>query len=57
MRKKLIALSFALAAAATVSLFSAPPSEAARCNGYLVCCSPEGPCYCCSPRPCAIQCP
>jgi hypothetical protein len=57
MRKKLIALSFALAAAAAASLFSAPSSEAAACNGYLVCCSPTGPCYCCSPRPCPIQCP
>ena len=56
MKKKLIALAFALgAAAAALGLFSPRPAEAA-CHGFQVCCSPTGPCYCCS-RPCAIQCP
>jgi hypothetical protein len=57
MRRKLIALSFALVAvAAAQGLTSIPRSEAARaCNGILVCC-PDGGCRCCS-RPCPIQCP
>jgi hypothetical protein len=57
MRRKLIALSFALGAtAAAMGLFSPRPAEAApTCNGYLVCCSPDR-CYCCI-RPCSIQCP
>ena len=57
MHKKLIALTFTLgAAAAALGLFTPKPSEAAKCNGFLVCCSPTGPCYCCS-HPCSIQCP
>ena len=57
MRRKLIALSFALGAvAAAQGLVSIPRSEAARaCNGFLVCC-PDGSCRCCT-RPCPIQCP
>jgi hypothetical protein len=55
MRRKLIALLFALVAAAVAQgLFSTPSSEAASCP-HLVCC-PKGPCYCC-PYPCLIQCP
>jgi hypothetical protein len=56
MRKKLVQLILALAALAAATLSSVPPAEAARCNGFLVCCSPEGPCYCCI-KPCPIQCP
>lgn len=58
MRRKLIALSFALAAiAAAQGLFSTPRTEAAKaCNGILVCCPDGGGCRCC-PRPCPIQCP
>ncbi|HEX9940994.1 MAG TPA: hypothetical protein VGG03_03175 [Thermoanaerobaculia bacterium] len=57
MRKKLIALSFALtAAAAALGLFSPRPAEAVHCNGILVCCPDGGGCRCCS-RPCPIQCP
>ena len=56
MRRKQIALSFALAAtAAALGLFSAAPSQAAQCKGFLVCCD-TGQCYCCL-RPCPIQCP
>jgi hypothetical protein len=55
MRKKLIALAFALTAAAAAQLLSVAPSEAAACSGILVCC-PDGPCRCCV-RPCPIQCP
>ena len=55
MRRKLIALTFALGtAAAALGLFDPRPAEAA-CSGFLVCCSPTL-CYCC-PRPCPIQCP
>jgi hypothetical protein len=56
MRKKLIALAFALVAVAALGLFSPRPSEAAHCNGILVCCPDSGFCRCCS-RPCPIQCP
>lgn len=56
MRKKLIALSFALtAAAAALGLFSPQRAEAA-CHGFQVCCPGVPTCYCC-PRPCPIQCP
>jgi hypothetical protein len=55
MRRKLIALTFALGtAAAALGLLNPRPAEAA-CSGFLVCCSPNL-CYCC-PRPCPIQCP
>jgi hypothetical protein len=53
-RKKLIALSIALAAAG-FALATPQPSQALHCNGFLVCCD-NGTCYCCS-RPCPIQCP
>lgn len=56
MRKKLMLLTLALAAVAGAGLFSAPPSDAAACNGILVCCPETGTCRCCS-RPCPIQCP
>jgi len=57
MRRKIIALSFALAAvAAAQGWVSTPRIEAAKaCSGILVCC-PDGGCRCCS-RPCPIQCP
>jgi hypothetical protein len=54
MRKKLIALSFALtAAAAALGLFSPKPAEAA-CRGTLICC-PNQPCFCCK-NPCLVVC-
>jgi hypothetical protein len=54
MRKKLIALTFALtAAAAALGVFSPKPAEAATCNGFLSCC--DGICHCCS-RPCPPAC-
>lgn len=55
MRKKLIALSFALAAAAVASgLFQPQPAEAA-CK--RICC-PDGPCITCCQAPCpTIVCP
>lgn len=57
MRRKLIALLFALAATAgALGLFTPKPSEAAHCNGILVCCPDTNRCVCCS-RPCPIQCP
>lgn len=57
MRKKLIALAFALtAAAAALGVFSPKPAEAASCKGFLVCCPGTSVCYCCL-RPCPIQCP
>lgn len=57
MRRKLIALSFALGVtAAALGLFTPRPAEAApHCNGFLVCCDPTH-CYCCI-KPCPIQCP
>ena len=56
MRKKLIALAFALtAAAAALGVFSPKPAEAA-CHGFLVCCPDTGRCFCCA-HPCPIQCP
>jgi hypothetical protein len=52
MRKKLIALSFALAA--TAAAFPVRSAEAAKtCNGFLSCC--DGICHCCS-RPCPPAC-
>jgi hypothetical protein len=54
-RKKLIALSFALASAAAVGLFPAASSEAAGSCNFRVCC-PDGRCFCCV-RPCSPQCP
>jgi hypothetical protein len=56
-RRKLIALAFALAAvAAAQGLIATPRTEAAKaCNGFLVCC-PDGGCHCCI-KPCSIQCP
>jgi len=54
MRKKLIALSFALAAAAAaLGLFSPKPAEAA-CRGTVICC-PGQPCFCCA-NPCLVVC-
>jgi hypothetical protein len=54
MRKKLIALAFALtAAAAALGLFSPRPAQAATCHGFLSCC--DGRCVCC-PRPCPPAC-
>jgi hypothetical protein len=56
MRRKLIVLLLALAAAAgSLGLFTPKSSEAAHCTGFLICCD-TGQCYCC-PRPCSIQCP
>lgn len=56
MRGKLLALSFALAAAASaLGLFSTPASAAGTCT-YQICCPDTGKCYCCS-RPCSVQCP
>jgi hypothetical protein len=56
MRKKLIALLFALAATAgALGLFTPKPAAAIHCNGFLVCC-PDGGCHCCI-KPCSIQCP
>lgn len=56
MRRKLLFLALALAAAgAQVGLFSAPSSDAATCN-FRPCCPGTNICYCC-PRPCPIQCP
>ena len=56
MRKKLILLTLARAAVAGADLFSDPPSNAAACSGFLVCCPETGHCRCCS-HPCPIQCP
>jgi hypothetical protein len=57
MRKKLIALSFALAAAATaLGVFAPKPAEAAGTCTFRVCCPGVPTCYCC-PHPCSIQCP
>jgi hypothetical protein len=56
MRKKLIALSFALAAVAAAQGLLAPrPVEAGTCT-FKVCCPGVPTCYCCS-HPCSIQCP
>lgn len=55
MRKKLIALTFAIAAALLALSLPRPAAADSKCNGFLVCC-PGGPCYCCI-RPCPIQCP
>jgi hypothetical protein len=54
MRKKLIALAFALGAG-WYALSAPTPAAAGQCNGFQVCC-PDGPCYCCI-RPCSPQCP
>jgi len=57
MRRKLITLLFALiATAGALGLFTPKPSEAAHCNGILVCCPDTNRCFCCV-RPCPIQCP
>jgi len=56
MPRKLITLLFALMATAGALLLTPKPSEAAHCNGFLVCCPDTGQCYCCI-RPCPIQCP
>jgi hypothetical protein len=56
MRKKMIALAFALTAAAAAQGFFAPKPVEAACNGFLVCCPDTNFCRCCS-RPCPIQCP
>jgi hypothetical protein len=54
-RKKLIALAFALtASAAALGLFSPRPVEAATCRGTLICC-PNQPCFCCK-NPCLVVC-
>lgn len=54
MRKKLLALSFALGAAAA-SLFSAPSAEAAVCP--LKCCIDGSACaHCCPGKPCNLFC-
>jgi hypothetical protein len=53
MRKKLIALVIALAAAAAVQGLFPSRSVAAQCHGFLSCC--DGRCVCC-PRPCPPAC-
>jgi hypothetical protein len=55
MRKKLIALAFALGAGWYALSSPTPAAAAGKCSGFQVCC-PDGRCFCCI-HPCSPQCP